>query len=48
MHVDSDDWIIENSLQKIYDIILSINNPEIIVFNYFVEDSNGFEKKLIS
>ena len=46
MHVDSDDWIIENSLQKIYDIIFSFNIPEIIVFYFFVEDSIGFIKKV--
>jgi glycosyltransferase EpsJ len=45
MHVDSDDWIEEHSLQHIYDIV-SNSLPDVVVFNYFVENSNQFRKSI--
>jgi glycosyltransferase involved in cell wall biosynthesis len=45
MNVDSDDWIEENSLQKIYTIINN-DNSDIFVFNYSVDDSINLRKKV--
>lgn len=45
MHVDSDDWIEEHSLQHIYDIV-SNTLPDVVVFNYFVENSNQFRNSI--
>jgi glycosyltransferase involved in cell wall biosynthesis len=39
MHVDSDDWLEENSLQNIYNIVTN-SLPDVVVFNYYVENSN--------
>jgi len=38
MHIDSDDWILENSLQNLHRI-LSVSQSDVIVFNYYTEDS---------
>lgn len=39
MHIDSDDWIEANCLQKIHSIITN-SQPDVVVFNYFIENSN--------
>lgn len=44
MHVDSDDWIVNDSLQNIYNLI-TIDQPDIMVFNYYTEDTNGIRKE---
>ena len=43
MHVDSDDWIIDNSLQSIYNILVD-SLADIIVFNYYTENTNSVRK----
>ncbi len=45
MHVDSDDWISYNSLQKLCNIINEVNT-DIIVFNYFISDSSNIENEI--
>ena len=39
MHIDSDDWIEANCLQKIHSIITN-SQPDVVVFNYYIENSN--------
>ena len=46
MHIDSDDWIVDDSLQNIRDFIINSNYPDVSVFNYFSEDSFGLRKKI--
>ena len=45
MHIDSDDWIVGDSLQNIHDFIINADYPDVSVFNYFSEDSFGLRKK---
>lgn len=45
MHIDSDDWIVDDSLQKIRDSIINTDYPDVTVFNYYSEDSFGLRKE---
>jgi len=45
MHVDSDDWIEKNSLQTIHGILTN-SFPDVVVFNYYVENSNQIRKSI--
>jgi glycosyltransferase involved in cell wall biosynthesis len=47
MHIDSDDWVEANCLQKIHNIITS-SQPDVVVFNYYIENSNQFRNKIKS
>jgi glycosyltransferase involved in cell wall biosynthesis len=40
MHVDSDDWILPDTLQKLYSKIQETNS-DIVVFDYYRENCNG-------
>lgn len=40
MHVDSDDWLVQNTLEKLF-YKLRETNADVIVFNYSREDSKG-------
>lgn len=40
MHVDSDDWLLPNALEQLYQII-STKNVDIVVFNYLRENDLG-------
>jgi glycosyltransferase involved in cell wall biosynthesis len=40
MHIDSDDWILSDTLQKLYSKIQETNS-DIVVFNYYREDNQG-------
>jgi len=45
MHIDSDDWIEANCLQKIHTIITN-SQPDVVVFNYYIENSNQIRNTL--
>jgi glycosyltransferase involved in cell wall biosynthesis len=40
MHVDSDDWLLPNALENVYQII-STKNVDVVVFNYLRENNLG-------
>lgn len=45
LFLDSDDYIEENSLQNIQNIIYAQNSPDVVYFGFFEEDANRVEKK---
>lgn len=54
MHVDSDDWLLPNAVEKLFQICLE-TNADVVVFNYINETSEGkqslsrnIKKKLIT
>ncbi|MFT4800346.1 MAG: glycosyltransferase involved in cell wall biosynthesis [Flavobacteriaceae bacterium] len=54
MHVDSDDWLLPNALQDIYDKCIE-TNADVLVFDYVIENekrqqtlSNSFKDELIT
>ena len=45
MHLDSDDWIVKNTFQILKNCI-DRYNPDVIVYNYILEDENSFITKV--
>ncbi len=45
MHVDSDDWIVPNTLNTLYQEMKK-NNPDVIVYNYFQINDKGKRKDI--
>lgn len=45
MHVDSDDWLLPNALEQLYQVILQ-NLVDVVVFNYLRENDLGKQTKI--
>ncbi len=45
IHVDSDDWLLPNSLQKLYNLIAE-KNVDVVVYNYLRENQSGVQVKV--